>query len=159
MKTAAHDRLITQKELQRRGSRSIDLNADCQSITVNAPAAEVYRYCLRFEDIPQFIPSLRKLHRVNETRFSYASILNGKEVKCDVMIMMRVPARRIAWQAESNDFRVGVVFLDPLLGGRTKVTVKVRSNADSVLLAAAMRQYLRNFKSFVENSGDGATSW
>src|ERR1051326_5017552 len=154
MKTAGDGRPIIPKESKYCGSRSIKVNADCQSIAVNAPPAEVYRYCLRFEDVAQFIPPLRNLQRVSDTRFSWTSIVNGKEVKCDVLVMMRVPERRIAWQAESDDFRIGVVFLDPLIGGGTKVTVKVRSIVEPVLLAGALRQYLRNFKDFVENHGD-----
>ena len=129
------------------------MNADCQSITVNAPPAEIYRYCLRFEDIPQFIPPLRNLQRVSDTRFSWTSIVNGEDVKCDVIVMMRVPGRRITWQAESDDFRIGVIFFDSIIGGGTKVTVKVRSIVEPALLAGALRQYLGNFKRFVENRG------
>ena len=33
----------------------VDMNADCRSIIVNAPVAEVYRRCLEFEKLPEFI--------------------------------------------------------------------------------------------------------
>jgi uncharacterized membrane protein len=105
----------------------MELNTDYQSIVVNAPVSEVYHRCLRFEEFPAFISSIKKIKRIDHARFSCASIINGKEVKSDVLIMMRVPERRIAWQAASDHFRVGVVFLDPIGGASTKVTVKVRS--------------------------------
>jgi uncharacterized membrane protein len=126
----------------------IDVNADCQSIVVNAPASEVYRCLLRFEDLLRFITSVTQIDLVSPTRFSCTSVIDGKEVTSDVRIMMRVPDRRITWQAVSNQFGVGVVFLDPLLGRATRVTLKVR--IEPVLLTEALRRNLRILKNFVE---------
>jgi uncharacterized membrane protein len=130
----------------------IDMHADCQSIVVNATAAETYRWLLRFEDLPRFLTSITEIDNVSTNGFSCTSIINGEEVKGDVLIMMRVPDRRIAWQAGSEDFRVGVIVLDPLPNGATRVTVKVRSIIKPVILTSALRQYLWNFKQLVEGS-------
>jgi uncharacterized membrane protein len=130
-----------------------DEHADVQSIVVNAPASEVYARLLRLEDLPRFVTSITKIDNVHANGFSCTSIINSKEIKSEVIIMMRVPDRRIAWQAASEHFRVGVIFLDPLLGGATKVTVKVRSMIKPVMLSGALRHYLRNFKQFVESEG------
>jgi uncharacterized membrane protein len=127
-----------------------DMNTDSQSIVVNAPAAQVYHCCLRFENLPRFITSITKVDRIDDTRFSCTSIINGGEVTSEVQIIMRVPHRRIAWQAVSDNLRVGVVFFDPLFGGTTKVNVKVRSIIEPVMLTGALRSYLRDFKRFVE---------
>jgi uncharacterized membrane protein len=129
----------------------MDVNTDLQSIVIGAPAHEVYQRLLRFEDLPRFITSITKIANINPNGFTCTSIINGQEIKSDVMIMMRVPNRRIAWQAVSDQFRIGVVFIDPLLGHATKITVKVRSIIEPVLLTGALRHYLRNFKRFVEN--------
>ena len=48
----------------------VDVNADCRSIIVNAPVAEVYRRCLEFEKLPEFIPSIRKIEKTSPTSFS-----------------------------------------------------------------------------------------
>lgn len=133
----------------------IDLNTDSQSIVINAPVSEVYHRCLQFEELPLFISSIKKIMRVDDTRFSCASIINGEEVKSDVLIMMRVPDRRIAWQAVSDHFRVGVVFLDSLPHDTTRVSVKVRSIIEPVMLTGALRRYLRDFKVYIENHTDG----
>jgi uncharacterized membrane protein len=127
-----------------------DVNADCQSIVINAPSAEVYRRLLRLEELPQFITSIVKIDNVTSNRFTCTSIINGEEITSVVTIMMRVPERRIVWQAVSDQFRLGVIFLDPLLGGTTKVTVKIRSIMEPLQLTGALREYLRNFKDFVE---------
>jgi len=42
------------------------------------------------------------------------------------------------------------LFLDPLDDDTTRVTVKVRSIIEPVMLTGALRAYLSNFKRFVE---------
>jgi uncharacterized membrane protein len=127
-----------------------DLTSHCQSVMVNAPASEVYRRCLCFEDLPRFITSVSEIHKVNDTRFLCTVVINGHEVKTLVQILMRVRERRIAWQVFSDNFPVGVITFDPLRGGRTKVTVKIRSIIEPGLLNTTLRQYLNNFKLGVE---------
>ena len=129
----------------------MDVNTDLQSIVINAPASAIYQGLLRFEDLPRFLTSITKIDNIKANGFTCTSIINGEQIKSEVLIMMRVPDRRIAWQAVSEHFRVGVIFLDPVLGGATKVTVKVRSIIEPVMLTGAVRRYLRNFKEFVEN--------
>ena len=150
MKTAQDELARIGNKPQKLAPTFIDVNADCQSIVLNASAAEVYRRCLRFEDLPRFITSIRKVERIDETRLSCTSIINSEEVTSEIKIIMRVPDRRIAWQAVSDHFRVGVVFLDALDDGTTRVTVKVRSIIEPVMLTGALRSYLSNFKRFVE---------
>jgi uncharacterized membrane protein len=128
------------------------VNTNCQSVVVNAPPSEVYRRCLCFEDLPRFITSIASIDRINDTRFSCTVVTNGQETQNVVQIMMRVSDRRIAWQAVSDNFRVGVVTLDPLSGGRTKVTVKLRSIVEPVLLSAALCRYLDNFRVDIEKA-------
>jgi uncharacterized membrane protein len=128
-----------------------DVNADCQSIVINAPAAEIYRRLLRLEELPQFITSVTKTDNLTANRFSCTSIIDGQEIMSEVTIMMRVPDRRIAWQAVSDQFRLGVIFLDPHFGGRTKMTVKIRSIMEPLRLTGTLREYLKNFKDLVEH--------
>ena len=130
---------------------AIDVNTDRQSIVVNAGASELYRHCLQFDELPRFITSITNINKISDTCFSCTSIIKGEEVTSQVEIIMRVPDRRIAWHAVSEQFRVGVVFFDPLPGGATRMTVKIRSIIEPVLLTGALRHYLRNFKVHVEN--------
>ena len=151
MKLAQHELPRTHRKPPNPVPIWIDVNTDCQSIIINAPVAEVYRRCLCFEDFPRFITSITKIDKINHTGFSCTSMIKGQEVKSEVKIMMRVCDRRIAWQAVSDCFRAGVVLLNPLHGGATRVTVKVRSITEPVMLTGALRHYLQNFKQYVEN--------
>lgn len=150
MKTAADELPRTTSKPPKPAPILTDVNADCQSILINARAAEVYRRLLRFEKLPQFVTSIVKVDNISTNRFSCTSIINGQEITSDVTIMLRVPDRRIAWQAVSDHFRIGVVSLDPLLGGATKMKVKVRSIMEPLQLTGALREYLSNFKDYVE---------
>lgn len=128
----------------------VDLNADCQSVVINATASEVYRRLLRFQDLPRFLTSITTIDKIDPNGFSCTSVINNERIASQILIMMRVPNRRIAWQAVSDQFRIGVIFLDPLLGGTSKVTVKVRSVLEPIQLTGVLRGYLSNFKHFIE---------
>lgn len=128
----------------------LDVNTDCQAIIINAPVAKVYAHCTRLQDLSRFITSLHEVRRIDDSRFTCTSLVNGEEVKSTVQILLRVPERRIAWQAVSENFRIGVIFFDPRPDGTTVVTVKIRSIVEPITLTGALRQYLLNFKRFAE---------
>jgi uncharacterized membrane protein len=120
------------------------------SVVLNAPVVDVYACCYRFEELPRFITSLQDVQKIDETHFSFTSLLDGKEYRTVLQIVLRVPERRIAWQAMTNRFPRGVVLFEPLSNRTTKVTVRLRSSMQSSELAKVTQEYLANFKQFVE---------
>ena len=126
------------------------MHSEIDSIVLNAPVADVYAYCSRFEELPRFITSLRDVQKIDETHFSFTSLLDGKEQKTVLQIVLRVPERRIAWQAISDNFPRGVVLFEPLSDRTTEITVKLRSSIEPATLAKVTRDYLTNFKRVVE---------
>jgi uncharacterized membrane protein len=121
-----------------------------ESIVLNAPVADVYSCCSRFEELPRFITSLQDVQKIDETHFSFTSLLDGKEYRTVLQIVLRVPERRIAWQVVTNSFPRGVVLFEPLSNRTTKVTLRLRSSMQSAELAKVTQEYLANFKQFVE---------
>ena len=63
------------KEIQ---SAPFDVHFDIDSIVLNAPVADVYAYCSRFEELPRFITSLRDAQKIDETLFWPTSLLRGE---------------------------------------------------------------------------------
>jgi uncharacterized membrane protein len=112
-----------------------DVRSEIDSIVLNAPVADVYAYFSRFEELPRFITSLRDVQKIDETHFSFTSLLDGKEYRTVVQIVLRIPERRIAWQAMPNNFPRGVVLFEPLSNRTTEITVRLRSSIDSATLA------------------------
>jgi uncharacterized membrane protein len=127
-----------------------DAHFEIDSIILNAPVADVYAYCSRFEELPRFITSVRDLHKIDETHFSFTSLLDGKEYQTVLQIMLRIPERRIAWQAISDVFPRGLVLFEPLSDRMTEITVRLYSSIEPATLARVTRDYLMNLKRFVE---------
>jgi uncharacterized membrane protein len=122
-------------------------HCEVQSIVVNAPVADVYGHWYRFEELPRFITSLRDVQKIDETHFSFTSLLEEKIV---LQIVLRVPERRVAWQTISDNFPRGVALFEPLSDRATEITVKLRSSTEPATLAKVTREYLTNFKRVVE---------
>jgi uncharacterized membrane protein len=128
----------------------LDAQSEIDSIVLAAPVSDVYAYCSRFEELPRFITSVRDVQKIDETHFSFTSLLDGKEHTTVLHIVLRVPERRIAWQAISENFPRGVVLFEPLSDRTTEITVRLRSSIESAKLAKVTRDYLTNFKRVVE---------
>jgi Polyketide cyclase / dehydrase and lipid transport len=133
-------------------SAPLDAHSKIDSIVLNAPVADVYAYCSRFEELPRFITSLRDVRKIDETHFSFTSQLDGQEFRTDVQIVLRIPERRIAWQAMPDNFPRGVVLFEPLSNRTTEITVRLRSSIESATLAKVTRDYLTNFKRVLERT-------
>jgi uncharacterized membrane protein len=125
-------------------------HSEIDSIVVNAPVADVYAYCSRFEELPRFITSLRDVQKIDEMHFSFTSLLDSEEQKTVLRIVLRVPERRIAWQAISGNFPRGVILFEPLSDRTTEITVRLRSSIEPAKLAKVTCDYLTNFKRVVE---------
>jgi uncharacterized membrane protein len=133
-------------------SAPLDAHSKIDSIVLNAPVADVYAYCSRFEELPRFITSLRDVRKIDETHFSFTSQLDGQEFRAVVQIVLRIPERRIAWQAMPDNFPRGVVLFEPLSNRTTEITLRLRSSIESATLARVTRDYLTNFKRVLERT-------
>jgi uncharacterized membrane protein len=118
---------------------------------VKAPIGEVYEQWSRVEDLPKFIPALRNVQRMDDTRFSYTWDGNGNKQRGIFQILLRIPSRRIAWGSLSNGLMSGVVCFEPRPHQETEITLKVRSIFDPSSLSRRVKEYLGNFKRLVEN--------
>jgi uncharacterized membrane protein len=127
-----------------------DTHSEIDSIVLNAPVADVYAHCSRFEELPRFITSVCDVRKIDETHFSFTSLLDGKEAI--LQIVLRVPERRIVWQATPENFPRGVVLFEPLSDQTTQITVRLRATIEPLTLGKVTRDYLANFKRFVEGA-------
>lgn len=132
------------------GSAPNGINAGHQSVVVHAPVAELYQRWLRFEDLPQFITPLRDVQRIDDTHFFFTLVRDGKEERSVIHIVLRVPERRIAWRAISEEMGVGVVSFESRSDKVTEVTLKLRSVFDPKTSSKLAAEYLGNFKRLVE---------
>jgi len=87
-----------------------------------------------------------------ETHFSFTSLLDGKEYRTVLQIVLRCAGARIAWQAMTNSFPRGVILFEPLSDRTTEITVKCDRASKPAKLAQTTRDYLTNFKRVVEEA-------
>ena len=125
-------------------------HSESESIVLNAPVTGVYGHCCRFEQLPQFIKSLRSAQKIDDTHFWLTTFEGSEQQRIILQIVLRVPERRIAWQASCSEFPQGVIQFEPLTEHGTEITVKLRSTIEPAILAQLTREYLANFKQFVE---------
>ena len=121
-----------------------------RSVALNAPVTDVYEHCCRFEQLPQFIKSLINVQKIDDTHFWLTTSDGSGQRRTVLQIVLRVPERRIAWQASCSEFSQGVILFEPLSQNKTEITLKLRSTIELATLAQATRDYLINFKQFVE---------
>jgi uncharacterized membrane protein len=126
------------------------VHSETRSIALNAPVAAVYEHCCRFEQLPQFIESLVNIQKIDDTNFWLTTSHSSEPRRIRLQIVLRVPERRIAWQANCTEFSQGVIVFEPLSQNKTEITLKLRSAIEQEVLARAARDYLIKFKQFVE---------
>jgi uncharacterized membrane protein len=125
-------------------------HSETRSIALNAPVTDVYEHCCRFEQLPQFIESLVDIKKIDDTNFWLTISHSSGQETIRLQIVLRVPERRIAWQANCTEFSQGVIVFEPLTQNRTEITLKLRSAIEPEVLSRAARDYLVKFKQFVE---------
>ncbi len=124
------------------------------SIAVNAPVAAVYKRWLAFDDLPKFIPAIKRVRKLDGNHFVALFAFNGKEYEATLEITLRVPERRLAWRTISNGhahdhLAAGVVSFGSLSDHGTRVTLKLTSNFGGAV-STRVDKYLRNFKRLIE---------
>jgi uncharacterized membrane protein len=125
-------------------------HSETKSIVLNVPITDAYGHCCRFEKLPQFIKYLRRVDKIDDTHFCLTTLEGSKQPGLILQIVLRVPERRIAWHASCSECSQGVILFEPLTEYRTEITVKLRSTIEPAALAQLTREYLSNFKQFVE---------
>ncbi len=94
------------------------------SVTVRAPARQVYNLFTRFGDFPKFMSHVKEVTQLDERRTHWvADILGTRE--WDAVAEDWIPERRIGWRSVDGVAHSGVVTFVPVTDERTDVHVAV----------------------------------
>ena len=111
-----------------------------ESITVDRPAAEVFRFWRRFENLPKFMEHLEEVRILDGKKSHWvARAPLGTKVEWQAEIITEVPGRLIGWQSlpGSDVDTAGSVHFDPVPGGRgTRVRVSLKYDPPAGKLGA-----------------------
>jgi len=146
------------KQMPKKGSRPLAMDAAEGLIVVNAPVADVYERWLAFEDYPKFITAIKRVRKLDANHFVASLGFNGKQYETTLEFMLCVPERRLAWRTladhrSPDHFAAGVVSFASLSDQGTRVTLKLTSSFGGAV-SSRVDKYLRNFKRLVEGYGD-----
>ena len=146
-----------------RGSRGVNV---LESVTINRPIADLYRFWRNLENLPQFMRHLESVEKVTDTISHWrAKGPAGTIVEWDAEIHNEVPNQVIGWRSlEGADVvSAGSVNFDSAAGGRgTRVTVHLQYSPPGGKVGAAVaklfgrdaeteiREDLRRFKQLLE---------
>ena len=106
------------------------------------------------KESPRFIKSLGDVQKIDDTHFLLTYLIDHEPRRTVLQIILRVPERRLAWQAISLHFPRGAILFEPLSDQRPEITIQLCSNIEPAKLGTITRDYLISFRRFVER---GAT--
>ena len=146
-----------------RGSRGVNV---LESVTINRPLEEMYRFWRNLENLPRFMRHLDSVEKITDTISHWrAKGPAGTVVEWDAEITNEVPNQVIGWRSlEAADVvSAGSVNFDTAAGGHgTRVTVHLQYSPPGGRVGAAVaklfgrdaeteiREDLRRFKQLVE---------
>jgi uncharacterized membrane protein len=144
-----------------------------ESVTINRPIEELYRFWRNLENLPRFMHHLESVERITDTLSRWkAKGPAGKTVEWNAEIINEVPNQVIGWRSiEGSDVvSAGSVNFDDAGHGRgTRVRVRLQYSPPGGKVGAAIarlmgrdpateiREDLRRFKQLVE-TGEVASS-
>ena len=100
-----------------------------ESVTLNVPPSEAYRFWRRLENLPRFLRHLERVDEISDTRSHWvAAAPAGMKVEWDAEIINDVPNRLIAWKSvpTSDVVSAGSVNFAPTIDGGTEVRVHMQ---------------------------------
>jgi uncharacterized membrane protein len=143
---------------------SAGLNVD-ESVTINRPVAELYRFWRNLENLPRFMQHLESVERLTDTLSRWrAKGPGGTTVEWDAEIINEVANKVIGWRSiEGSDVvSAGSVNFDEIGPTQTQVRVKLQYSPPGGKVGAALaklfgrdaateiRDDLQRFKQLVE---------
>jgi uncharacterized membrane protein len=138
-----------------------------ESVTINRPISELYRFWRNLENLPKFMSHLESVERITDTLSRWrAKGPAGTTVEWNAEIINEVPDQVIGWKSIENSDVVsaGSVNFDEVGPGRTRVRVRLQYSppggklGDSVArlmgrdAATEIRQDLDRFKQLIESN-------
>jgi uncharacterized membrane protein len=136
-----------------------------ESITINRPVAELYRFWRNLENLPRFMRHLESVERVTDTLSRWrAKGPGGTSIEWNAEIINEVPNQLIAWRSiEGSDVvSAGSLHFDDAGEGRTRLRVRMQYSppggkvGDAIArlvgrdAATEIRKDLQRFKQMVE---------
>lgn len=102
-----------------------------KAITIDAPAENVFPFFARYDSFPEYMRHIQEVRDLGNGRSHWKAVgPGGIPVSWNAVVTRYEPNQQIAWRSEpgSTVAHAGAIRLDPLPGGRTRVTIRLSYN-------------------------------
>jgi len=139
-----------------------------ESVDVEAPIAQVYNQWTQFETFPEFMSGVESITQLDDRHLHWKIKVAGVEREFDAEVTEQHPEERVAWKSTDGTSHAGVVTFHKLDQNRTKVTVQLDWDPDTLmekvgaLVNADDMQVSRDldrFKTFIEQAPAETGAW
>jgi uncharacterized membrane protein len=99
-----------------------------KTVTIEAPAAEVFSYFVAFENFPKFMRHVREVKRLDDNRWHWTvEGAGGVTFDWDGLVTRYLAPSRIAWTSTANAAirHHGEAFFEPMSDRTTRMTVRL----------------------------------
>ncbi len=137
------------------------------SIDVDVDVTTAYNQWTQFESFPQFLSYVDEIQQIDDTLTHWKVTVAGVEREFDAEITEQHPDERVAWTTVGGETKhAGVVTFHKLSDTTSRVTVQLDWEPEGVAEKAgsllgfddrAVKNDLKNFKEFIENSPEAPT--
>lgn len=173
--STSHEESST-NQLGRRKVKTKDATKVRQTIDIDLPPAELYRFWRDFENLPRIMSHLASVHIVNESLSHWVvkTISGGPSVEWDAEIINDVEHERIGWRSlhGADVDNAGSVEFEPLDDGqRTRLIVTLQYAPPAGRIGTSLAKWLgedpekkiaqdlQRFKESVESSRQAHLAW
>jgi uncharacterized membrane protein len=140
------------------------------SIEVQVPVRQAYNQWTQFEEFPKFMEGIQSVQQLDDTHVHWVAEIGGESREWTTEITEQQPDKKVAWRTVEGEVKNdGVVTLEPVAGGQTRVNVQMDVEGESTaenlagdLLGVVKRQVrgdLERFKQLIENRGEETGAW
>jgi uncharacterized membrane protein len=104
-----------------------------QSIEIDAPVEAVFARWTRYEELPRFIRSVRRVKCIDASQILWDAEIGGRQVVWEARVLESVPQKLVRWESRWGAANRGEVRFEVLPGGRTRLEVEVEIRPQGLL--------------------------
>ena len=139
-----------------------------RSTEVARPLSTVYNQWTQFEDFPRFMEGVEEVRQLDDTHQHWVAKVAGQRREWDAEIVRQEPDRLISWRGFGDKDHVGTVRFDAIGADRTRVTVDMEYEPETVtekigdalgLVGRRVDGDLGRFRDFIESRGAETGAW
>lgn len=101
-----------------------------RAVTVARPAAELYAFWRKMENVARFVPGVEAVHPLSDSRYRWTTVTSdGRRIDWEAEILEEVEGQRLSWSSlpDAEVTAWGSVRFSPAPGGRgTEVVLDLR---------------------------------